>query len=198
MGWFSKDTTPTQQFGTPQQQQMNGNMYGGMQGMGAMGMMQQQQNPMMQQMANDPVIAFARMLELHDPMAVFLASQNLPTLIELMGEVVRLSLKEFLSQATFTLDKETGALTLDTAKLPSQLSTLSPENLALTMNRVQQSAQMTIQQNTQQKQMLLNAHQMTGGMGANQPGFFGSLLGSALGNQMQNGNAAKLGAGLVL
>ena len=203
MGWFSKETAPTQQFGTPQANMNMGGMNNGMMGMNGMnnnmmGMMQQQQNPMMQQMANDPVVAISRMLELHDSTAMFLASQNFPMIIELMGEIVRLSLKEFLAQVTFTLDKDTGKIVLDTALLPSQLATLSPENLALTMNRVQQNANMAIQTNAQQKQMLMNAHQMTNGMDQNQPGFFGSLLGSALGNQMQNGNMAKVGAGMVL
>ena len=56
-----------------------------------------------------------------------------------------------------------------------------------------------LQQNAQQKQMLLNSHQMTNGMmGQQQPGFFGSLLGSALGNQMQNGNMTKVATGMVL
>ncbi len=202
MGWFSKDTTtPTQQFGAPQMNGMNGmnGMYGAGGGMDSMMQMQQQQNPMMQQMANDPVIAISRLLELHDPVGSFLVSQNLPMLADLIGEVVRLSLKEFMTQATFTLDKDTGKIVLDSNSLPSSISTLSPENLGLTLNRIQQNAQMTLQQNAQQKQMLLNSHQMTNGMmGQQQPGFFGSLIGSALGNQMQNGNAMKLGAGLVV
>jgi len=203
MGWFSKDTTtPTQQFGAPQMNNGMNNgmgMYGGGGGMDSMMQMQQQQNPMMQQMANDPVVAVSRLLELHDPVGSFLVSQNLPMLADLIGEVVRLSLKEFMTQATFTLDSDTGKIVLDSNSLPSSITTLSPENLGLTLNRIQQNAQMSLQQNAQQKQMLLNSHQMTNGMmGQQQPGFFGSLLGSALGNQMQNGNMTKVATGMVL
>ena len=72
MGWFgNKDTMPTQQFGAPTMNGMNNGMnsMGGMNGMGMMDQsmmgMQMAQNPMMQQMANDPVTATARLLALN-------------------------------------------------------------------------------------------------------------------------------------
>ncbi|MAN61155.1 MAG: hypothetical protein CMI60_04325 [Parvibaculum sp.] len=185
MGWFSKnETQPTQQFGAPTQMNSMG------MGMG-MGMdpsmmgMQMAQNPMMQQMANDPITATARLLSLYDPMAQFMTTQNMPLMMELIGEIVRLSVKEFFSSVSFKLDEANGLMTLDAASLPASINTMSPENLGLTLTRLQASAQQTLQMNEQQKQMFLQAHTMGGMMNPQQPGFFGSLLGGMLGNQVQ-------------
>jgi len=187
MGWFSKnDTQSSTQFGAPQQM---GNQMG-MNGMG-MGMdpsmmgMQMAQNPMMQQMANDPVTATARLLQLNDPVAQFITSNNIGLVMDLIGEVVRLSIKEFFTQVSFITD-ESGKITLDPSSLPPSINTLSPENLGLTMTRLQSSAQQTLSMNDQQRQMFLQAHSM--GMTMNpqqQPGFFGNLIGGMLGNQVQ-------------
>ena len=203
MGWFSKgEAQPTQQFGAPTQM-------GGMSGMGMpMGMqmdpsmmgMQMAQNPMMQQMASDPITATARLLSLNDPLAQFMTTQNMPLVMELIGEIVRLSIKEFFSSVSFKLDEATGLLTLDAASLPASINTMSPENLGFTMTRLQASAQQTLQMNEQQRQMFLQAHSMGGMMNSQQqPGFFGSLIGGVLGNQMQQQggfgqSAAKVGA----
>ncbi len=192
MGWFSKNETPTQQFGTPSynsgfgQQQSNMNQMNGMSqgGMGAMMMGQQAQNPMMQQMANDPITATARLLDFNDPVSDFIVSQNFAMLIELMGGVVTLAVKEFFSSVKFNQDTDTGQLSIDTASMPSSLATMSPENLQLTLQQVQNNVNMGIQQRMQQQQMFLMAHNPMG-MQQNQPGFFGNLLGGILGNQMQ-------------
>lgn len=184
MGWFSKDETPTQQFGAPS---MNNGMGMGM-GMGmdaTMMNMQAAQNPMMQQMANDPITATARLLALNDPVARFLTTDNIGLVMDLIGEVVRLSMKEFFTSVSFLQD-ESGVIKLDPSSLPASINTLSPENLNLTMTKLKASAQNTLQMNEQQRQMFLQAHTM--GMAMNpqqQPGFFGSLLGGMLGNQVQ-------------
>jgi len=192
MGWFSKnDTQASTQFGSPTGSMGMQGM--GMQGMGMQGMgmdpsmmgMQMAQNPMMQQMANDPITATARLLQLNDPVAQFITTQNIGLVMDLIGEVVRLSIKEFFTQVSFTQD-DLGKITLDAASLPPAINTLSPENLGLTMTRLQAAAQQTIAMNEQQRQMFMQAHSM--GMNMNpqqQPGFFGSLLGGMLGNQVQ-------------
>lgn len=192
-------------------QQMNP-MMGGM-GMGQMGMgmgmdptsmMMQSQNPMMQQAANDPVIATSKMLQMYDPMSMFIVSQNLPMVMELMGEIMLMCMKDFFSGVNFKQDGD--AIQLDAATLPTQLQTLSSENLALTLQKVQSQAQQILNHNQQQMQMFLMAHQQGASMmQQNQPGFFGSLLGGMLGNQVQQqggmgntvGNVAKVGAGLA-
>jgi len=206
MGWFSKDNSTTTQFGGTQQfggQQgmngmgmngmgMNNNMNGGM---GAMMMSQQAQNPMMQQMANDPITATARLLDFNDPVSDFIVSQNFAMLIELMGSVTTLAMKEFFTNVKFKIDGD--HYVIDTGSMPTQLSTMSPENLQLTLQQVQNNVNMGIQQRMQQQQMFLMAHNPMA-MQQNQPGFFGSLLGNMLGGQVQQqggmGSAMKNGA----
>ena len=92
MGWFSKSETPTQQFGAPSMAGGAGMMGYGMNGMtdpamaGMVG-----QNPMMQQMANDPVIATAKLLSYHDPVGAFILSNggnNMGLFMDLIGEGV--------------------------------------------------------------------------------------------------------------
>jgi hypothetical protein len=193
MGWFGKnDVQNSTQFGAPQQQMgmqgmgMNNNMGMGMGMDPSMMGMQMAQNPMMQQMANDPITATARLLQLNDPVAQFITTPNIGLVMDLIGEIVRLSVKEFFTQVSFIQD-EAGKITLDPTSLPPSLNTLSPENLGLTMNRLQSSAQQTISMNEQQRQMFMQAHSM--GMNMNpqqQPGFFGSLLGGMMGNAVQN------------
>ena len=166
---------------------MNNGMGMGM-GMGmdaTMMNMQAAQNLMMQQMANDPITATARLLALNDPVARFLTTDNIGLVMDLIGEVVRLSMKEFFTSVSFLQD-ESGVIKLDPSSLPASINTLSPENLNLTMTKLKASAQNTLQMNEQQRQMFLQAHTM--GMAMNpqqQPGFFGSLLGGMLGNQVQ-------------
>ena len=99
MGWFfnRNNEPPAQQFGA------SNSMYGtGAGAMGAYGMqqngmmdpfaMQQMgQNPFMQQMANDPVIATHKLLQNYDPMSAFIVSNNFGMLLDLVTEVVALS-----------------------------------------------------------------------------------------------------------
>jgi len=200
MGWFSKDATPTQQFGTPN---YGGNMNGmnmnpmmsGAGGMNAMMMSQQAQNPMMQQMANDPITATARLLDFNDPVADFIVSQNMGMLIELLGGVMTLAMKEFFGQVKFKIEGE--HYVIDPASMQAPLNTMSPENLQLTLQQVQNSVNMEIQQRMQQQQMFLMAHNPAA-MQQQQPGFFGSMLGGLLGNQVQQqgGFGSTMGKGV--
>jgi hypothetical protein len=201
MGWFfnRNNETPTQQFGASNSMGMGGAMGGyGMQGgmqQGMMDPMQMQmagQNPFMQQMANDPVIATSRLLQYYDPLNQFIVANQFSMMMDLVAEIVTLSLKDFFSNVQLAAGED-GKLSLDTTTLPSNISTLSPENLALTLQTLRQSAQQQLQMNQQQTQMLLQAHNP---MMNNQPGFFGSLVGGLLGQQMQNqGGMGAMGAG---
>tara|TARA_R100000152_G_C6745557_1_gene169176 strand:- start:106 stop:783 length:678 start_codon:yes stop_codon:yes gene_type:complete len=203
-------TQTAQQFGAPSlaAQQGYGQMGGyGMQqpqqmgGLGAMGMMQQAQNPMMQQAANDPVLATSQLLALHDPVSMFVISQNMALVLDLIGEIMMLSVKEFFANVSFKIEND--VLTLDAGSLPSDLATLSAENLALTLQKAQGAAQNTLNANQQQLQMFLAAHQQGMMMNqmqnpASQPGFFGSLLGGMMGNAVQQngGFGATVGQGM--
>ena len=107
-----------------------------------------------------------------------------------------LALKDFFTAITLTAD-ESGNLSIDNNSLPSALVSMSPENLRLTLQSLQSACQTQTQMNQQQIQMLLAAHNP---MLTNQPGFFGSLLGGMLGNQVQNqgGLGAMGAAGMAL
>ena len=190
MGFFGfggNKQQPAQQFGAPslaaQQQQygqMNGmqnGMMGGMGGMGGLGMMQQAQNPMMQQAANDPIIATSQLLSLYDPVSQFVITQNMALVMDLVGEIMMLSIKEFFANVSFKIEGE--KMTLDASSMPSDLGTMSPENLALTLQKVQGAAQNVLNHNQQQIQMFLQAHQQ------------GSMM-----NQQQGGVGASMGRGV--
>ena len=113
---------------------------------------------------------------------------------------MQLSLKEFFNNISFTIEDNT--MKLDAGSMPSNLATLSPENLALTLQKTQGAAQNVLNANQQQLQMFLAAHQqgmmMSNMNGAQQPGFFGSLLGGMMGNAVQNqgGFGATMGQGV--
>ena len=158
MGWFSKSNdTPTQQFGAPTMGAgmsgmgygMNGMMGGGMD---PMQMQMMQQNPLMQQMANDPIQATARLLQYQDPIASFIQTNQMGVLLDLLNEVITLSLKEFFTSVTFTPDAD-GKLTLDTNSLPTGLISMSSENLRLTLQSLQSACMQQTQLNQQQIQM---------------------------------------------
>lgn len=188
MGWFSRNNEqPTQQFGAPTTfGAAGGGMGYGMQNNGMMDPMQMQmmgQNPMMQAMANDPIQATARLLQYNDPVSQFIQGNNMGVLLDLIGEVMTLALKDFFTAVTLTTD-ESGNITIDSNSLPTSLVSMSPENLRLTLQSLQSACQTQTQMNQQQIQMLLAAHNPLLS-GQNQPGFFGSLLGGMLGNQMQ-------------
>ena len=155
MGWFSKNETTTNTFGAANNMQ-NQNM-GGVQNMDMYGLAAQ--NPMMQQLANDPVTATARLLELNDPVSQFIVGSNLPLLMDLISEIVRLSLKDFFANVTF-VQGDDNKITLDASSLPSNMVTLSPENLGLTLSKLTSAAQNTLSTNQQQRQMFLQAHKM--------------------------------------
>ena len=188
MGWFSRSNNeqPTQQFGAPTTFGAAGGMGYGTQNSGMMDPMQMQmmgQNPMMQAMANDPIQATARLLQYNDPVSQFIQGNNMGVLLDLIGEVMTLALKDFFTAITLSTD-ESGNITIDSNSLPTSLVSMSPENLRLTLQSLQSACQTQTQMNQQQIQMLLAAHNPLLS-GQNQPGFFGSLIGGMLGNQMQ-------------
>jgi len=166
--------------------------------MDPMMMQQMAQNPMMQAMANDPVQATARLLQYNDPIASFIQTNNMGVMMNLFSEMMTLSLKDFFTNISFLTD-ENGKITLDTNSLPTNLVSMSAENIRLTLQNLQTACMQQTQMNQQQIQMLLAAHNpMLSGQ--NQPGFFGSMLGGLLGNQMQqHGGMGALGtAGMAV
>jgi len=210
MGWFTKtNEAPTQQFGAPSTfgaPAMGGGMMmnNGMTGqMDPMMMQQMAQNPMMQAMANDPVQATARLLQYNDPIAAFIQTNSMGLLMDLFSEMMTLAMKDFFANVSFKTDAD-GNITLDATSLPSNLVSMSAENIRLTMQSLQTGCMQQTQMNQQQIQMLLSAHNPISNMlnGQPQPGFFGSLLGGMIGNQAQGmggyGSMAGAGAAALL
>ena len=203
VSWFSRNNEqPTQQFGAPSTM---GNGYAQNNSMG-MGMgrgmadpmvgFQQAQKPMMAQFANDPVMATAKLISHNDPMANFIAGNNMGYVMNLFGDLIMLSLKNFFDNVQFK-DEDGKILSIDTSTMPTQISTLSPENISLTLQTLQNVCQQTVDFNKQQTQMLLMSHNPMM-MGDNQPGFFGSLLGGLAGQTlMQRGGMGAMGAAVV-
>ena len=202
MGWFSSSNdAPTQQFGAPSTfgapaMGMGGGMMmnNGMAGqMDPMMMQQMSQNPLMQAMANDPVQATARLLQYNDPIAAFIQTNSMGLLMDLFSEMMTLAMKDFFANVSFKTDDK-GNITLDVSTLPTNLVSMSAENIRLTMQSLQTGCMQQTQMNQQQIQMLLSAHNpMLNGQ--QQPGFFGSLLGGMIGNQAnQMGGYGSMGA----
>jgi hypothetical protein len=204
MGWFSKSNeAPTQQFGAPSTFGAAPAMAGGMMNNGMTGQMdpmmmqQMSQNPFMQAMANDPVQATARLLQYNDPIAAFIQTNSMGLLMDLFSEMMTLAMKDFFTNVTFKTDAD-GNITLDTNSLPTNLVSMSAENIRLTMQSLQTGCMQQTQMNQQQIQMLLSAHNPISNMlnGQPQPGFLGSLIGGMIGNQAQGmGGYGAMGAG---
>ena len=119
-----------------------------------------QYNPNQPMMPPSELEIVSALLHHQKPMEQFLAGQNLQTLINIIGNVVNLSLVEFFRNAKFTEDKD-GNLCVDITTLPSNLQTLSLENVQAQMTTLQANCNQTVQQSLMQKQQLLQMAQQS-------------------------------------
>ena len=71
--------------------------WGQPQQMDPMAMYAATQNPMMQQAAQDPVVATSRLLALYDPVSMFVVSQNMALVMDLISEVMMMTMKQFFA-----------------------------------------------------------------------------------------------------
>ena len=78
------------------------------------------------------------------PVDRFIASQQMGTLVEMLGTVVSYSVLEILRNATFNLNEDEGTLTLDVTKLPQNLQTISAENVKSNFSILQSTATQNI------------------------------------------------------
>ena len=99
----------------------------------------------------------ASMLGTIQPIDKFIVSQNMPVFIEMLSNITTFSLLNVLKNATFTMDEETGSLSLEVSSLPSDLQTLSAENIIAQLNNMQNVSMQVIQQAEQERQMILQA-----------------------------------------
>ena len=183
---FSLGAQPQQQsmgmFGQ-QPQQQNGFM-GGM--MGGMGMNQQQQMMMQNGQYTPPseLELMAALLESQNPIHRFIASGGLGSIVELIATATSLSLMNILKNATFVMDEEEGAMKLDPATLPTDLQTLSVENVNMLLSNMVSQSQQTVQQAEMQQQQI---------MAMAQNSMMGGALSAALADE---GMMNKVGGGI--
>tara|TARA_R100000908_G_scaffold42361_1_gene19762 strand:+ start:5007 stop:5630 length:624 start_codon:yes stop_codon:yes gene_type:complete len=121
----------------------------------------------------------AAMLTTLQPIDRFIVSQNMPVFIEMLSNITTFSLLNVLKNATFKLDEE-GNMSLDVMSLPSDLQTLSAENIVAQLNSLQNTSMQSIQ-SAEQQRMQIKAM-------ADQ-----SLLQGALGAAMQPGVMENVG-----
>tara|TARA_R110002020_G_scaffold181654_6_gene376813 strand:+ start:4467 stop:5144 length:678 start_codon:yes stop_codon:yes gene_type:complete len=176
---------PAAQF-IPQQQQQTNPFMGGM--MGGMGMNQQQQQQMMM---NNGQIAppsemeiMAALLQSQNPIHRFIAEGGLATVIDLVATATSLSLINILKNATFVMNEDEGAMKLDATALPTELQTLSAENVSMLLNNIVAQSTQTVQQAEMQRQQIMAMAQQ-------------SMMGGALSAALQDeGMMNKVGGGI--
>tara|TARA_R100000664_G_scaffold34206_1_gene55029 strand:+ start:1967 stop:2611 length:645 start_codon:yes stop_codon:yes gene_type:complete len=169
----------------PQQQQgfaQNGMTQGFMAGMG---MNQQQMGMMGQPMAppSEAEIQLALMKTLA-PMDRFIGSAQMATMLQLLNDLVSFSVLEILKNATFVINDDDGTMKMDISSLPSNLQTMSAENVTGQFNALQMASQQNIQQAEMQQQHIATLAQqsmMGGALNAalQDEGFMNKVSGSA-------------------
>ena len=165
------------------QQQPNGFM-GGM--MGGMGMNQQQQMMMQNGQITPPseMEIMAALLQSQNPIHRFIAEGGLATVIDLVATATSLSLINILKNATFVMNEDEGAMKLDATALPSELQTLSAENVSMLLNNIVAQSTQTVQQAEMQRQQIMAMAQQ-------------SMMGGALSAALQDeGMMNKVGGGI--
>lgn len=150
------------------------------------GMMGQQGQQYMQQPVAPPSdleIQIA-LLKSQVPIEQFIASQQMGILLELMSNLITLSVVEILRNAKFTINDEDGVMSLDITSLPQALQTISTENVTSQFNTLQANAQQSVSQSQQSQQGLLTYAQQS---------MMGGALEAALANE---GLVEKVGGGV--
>ena len=164
------------------QQQSNPFMSGMMGGMG----MSQQQQMMMQNGQFAPpseMELLSALLQSQNPIHRFIRDGGLQTLIELVATTTSLSLLT-MKNASFSLDEDTGVMKLDPATLPSDLQTLSTENVSMILSNMTAQSNQKFQEAEMQRQQIMAMSQQ-------------SMMGGALAAAMADeGTMQKVGSGI--
>lgn len=123
------------------------------------GMMQQPMTP-----PSETEIQLALMRSVA-PIDRFVAGAQMAVFVQMMNDLVSFSVLEIMKNATFVINEDDGTMKMDVTSLPSNLQTMSAENVTNQFNQLQGSSQQNIQQmEMQQQQILAMAQQsMMGG-----------------------------------
>ena len=126
------------------------------------------------------------------PIDRFIVGSQMGTLLQMLNDLVSFSVLEILKNATFVMNENDGTMKMDITSLPSNLQTMSAENVTSQFNSLQMSSQQNIQNaEMQQQQIAAFAQQsmMGGALSAAlaDEGFMnkaGSAAGSFMGRMM--------------
>jgi len=172
-----------QQGGMMQQAAQNPFMSGMMGGAGMQQNMMGQ--PMMPPSEMDIQLALMRTVA---PIDRFIAGTSMVTLVQMFNDLVSFSVLEILKNATFIINDDDGTMKMDVTSLPTNLQTMSAENVTSQFNALKMASQQNIQQvEMQQQQIAAFAQQSMMGGALNaalaDEGFM-NRAGSAAGNFM--------------
>ena len=159
----------------PMQQQQNSFMNG------MMGM-----TPPQQQQVAPPteMELMGALLQSQNPIHRFVKDGGLGNLIDLIAATTSLSMLNILKNATFVIDEDEGGMKLDPATLPSELQTLSIENISMVLNNMVAQSNQKFQEAEMQRQQIFAMSQQ-------------SMMGGALASAMQDeGMMNKMGGGI--
>jgi len=132
-----------------QQSQQNQFMGGMMGGMGVQpGMMQQSVAP-----PSEMEIQLAMMRTLA-PIDRFVVGAQMATMLQIFNDLVSFSVLEILKNAEFIIDDKEGKMKMDITSLPTNLQTMSAENVTGQFNSLQMSSQQNIQNAEMQQQQI--------------------------------------------
>ena len=151
---------------------------------GGMGMQQQQQNMMGQpiQPPSEMEIHMALMRTLA-PIDRFILGSQMMTFVQMLNDLVSFSVLDILKNATFIINEDDGTMKMDVTTLPTNLQTMSAENVTGQFNSLQMASQQNIQQAEMQQQQIAAFAQQ-------------SMMGGALSAAMANdGFIDKVGSG---
>jgi len=161
---FANSASPMMQHN--QQNQFMGGMMGGM-GMQP-GMMQQSITP-----PSEMEIQLAMMRTLA-PIDRFVIGAQMATFLQMFNDLVSFSILEILKNAEFIIDDKEGKMKMDITSLPTNLQTMSAENVTGQFNSLQMSSQQNIQNAEMQQQQIAAFAQQS---------MMGGALGAALANE---------------
>jgi len=153
--------------------------------MGSMGMTPQQQMMMQNGQFAPPseMELIGALLQSQNPIHRFIKDGGLNSLIDLIATTTSLSLLNILKNSSFTLDDD-GKMQLDAATLPSDLQTLSVENVSMLLNNMVSQSNQKFQEAEMQRQQIFAAAEH-------------SLMGGALAAAMADeGTMQKVGSGI--
>jgi len=118
------------------------------------------------------------------PIERYVASPQMGTLVEMFSNLVSFSVLEVLRNATFIIDEESGTMKMDVTSLPSNLQTMSAENVTGQFTNLQAAATQKVSQTEMEQQQLATFAQQS---------MMGGALSAALANE---GVMEKVGGGI--